>query len=513
MTDKHDEKAADDDSQAAFQEIELKLTGTARSLSSLFEALGGGAVRSALVRSTYYDTADRRLWARGFTFRLRDRLRERGDAYELTLKHQDGGALARGEWSTMMPEPVVDLALLPREAPRSRIGTILPEELLPLFTTEFDRKRKQLDLAGATVEVALDTGRIVNDEHEAPLVELELELLSGALAPMLRHFKATLRGRRFVIGTRTKSDRGMELADGTPPPVIKAEKPSLVTADSIDTALAKMISANAAQIIGNIAAAVDGRNPEGVHQFRVGLRRLRSAFALFNGHLTRRAEILDEAAKRAFKALSEARDLDVFLLETMPPVTEGHPDSAALPRLSVCAEQGRQAAYQTVRDLTAERWFNSFLFDLLLAGEVGGLIRRDRNEPLQPLAAAVLKKRHKKVMKLGRDFAGLAPPERHEVRLALKKLRYACDDLRGLFPKKLTKPYIKSLSTLQDDLGQLNDATVAGAIADRLGADDPVATIGAALVKGWYGHRLKHVEPHMRQAWRRFAHAKPFWRS
>jgi CHAD domain-containing protein len=35
------------------------------------------------------------------------------------------------------------------------------------------------------------------------------------------------------------------------------------------------------QWLANQAAALDGRDPEGVHQMRVGLRRLRSALSIF----------------------------------------------------------------------------------------------------------------------------------------------------------------------------------------------------------------------------------------
>ncbi len=495
--------------ESRFREIELKLAGTPRSLAAIFDKLGDGAAKIADVDSTYFDTADRRLWQRGYTLRLR----RRGDVIELTLKRQDGGPLARGEWTATLSEPLVDLAELPPEAPRSQIGTILPEELRPVFATTFERTRKRLDLPGASVEAALDLGTIAAGKREAPIAELELELLDGGLAAMLRHLKTTLRNRNFVIGTRTKSDRGMDLADDVPPRTTKAIKPRLTPADTIDTALARMVAASTNQVLGNIAAAADGRNPEGVHQLRVALRRLRSGFTLFKGHVTRQVEALDQAARNGFKALGPARDYDVFLLETLPPVLESNPENPELSALAVAAQERRDAAHQAVRDLVEARWFNRFLLDLLLAGEAGGLVRRDRDKPLDALAATVLQKRHKKVLKLGRGFADLAYAERHEVRIALKKLRYACDDFRDLFPGKLTKAYLKRLSALQDDLGRLNDATVAGGIADGLAADAPDGETAAAMIKGWYGHRLRHVEPHMREDWLRFTEARPFWKS
>ena len=52
------------------------------------------------------------------------------------------------------------------------------------------------------------------------------------------------------------------------------------------------------------------------------------------------------------------------------------------------------------------------------------------------LAARLLAKRHKAVLKLGRDFEQLSPQERHRLRIALKKLRYTAEFFRSLYQKK-----------------------------------------------------------------------------
>ena len=54
---------------------------------------------------------------------------------------------------------------------------------------------------------------------------------------------------------------------------------------SCDDGIAAVIGACRDHWQANIAAAVDGRDPEGVHQVRVGLRRLRSALSLFKSHI------------------------------------------------------------------------------------------------------------------------------------------------------------------------------------------------------------------------------------
>ena len=74
-------------------------------------------------------------------------------------------------------------------------------------------------------------------------------------------------------------------------------------------------------------------------------------------------------------------------------------------------------------------------------------------------------KRHRKALKRGRDFARLTPVERHRLRIALKKLRYATEFFHSPYPKKRTHAYLAALKELQDTLGHLNDVAVAETLA------------------------------------------------
>ena len=493
----------------AFKEIEVKLTGEAAELSTIFKQLKGDSPSTSRVVSTYYDTPDGHLWQRGFSLRLR----EKGDGHELTLKRQDGKAWERGEWTSAVRQPVADIGLLPEAAPRRDIGAVLPEELNPLFASDIKRAKKNLALDGAMVEVALDLGRIVNGAREAPVAELEFELLNGSVAVMLEHVRSLMGPHQLAFDARSKAARGIDFVTGAPPDWVKAVKPTLGTSDTIDRAVTKIVGVTAMQITGNLAAAADGRDPEGVHQLRVALRRLRSAFTLFKRDLAHRADGLGSEARRALGRLGPARDLDVFLLETMPPVLASAPDNAALLKLVGTAEARREDAYADVRQLVREPEFNRFLLDLMIVAEYGGLVVTNYDMPLRPAAVALLQKRHKNVLKVGGDFANLPYPDRHRVRIALKKLRYACDYFQDLFDRDAARPYLKRMASLQDDLGRLNDATVAEQIVDSLAGDDKEARVGGALVTGWYRHRLMTVEPHMLKAWTQFAEARPFWRA
>lgn len=494
----------------ASTEIEIKLSGRPDVLEAAFADLGGGAGKTGRVVSRYHDTHDGRLWRKGFTLRLR----QKPDGHELTLKQEGNGALARGEWTTLLAEPRVDLALLPGDAPRAEIGLILPEELSECFRTDVSRTKKTITAGAAEIEVSLDIGKVVAaGGRVAELTELELELLGGPAAAIPAAARKLLTRRSLSVGTRSKAARGVALSRGSAPEYAKACRVALDAGDTLETAVRRIVAATAAQIAGNLACAADGREPEGVHQLRVALRRLRSALSLFRQHLDPAAAgRINSEARAALRDLGTARDLDVLLTETLPVVHAGSNAGSTLDALTDRAEAARAQAYLAVRRRLAARPFNRMLLDLLIAGESGGLVRLDGDAALKPVATRLLAHRHRKVLKLGRNFAALPTEARHEVRIALKKLRYACDFFQTLFPGKVTQAWLARMEALQDDLGGLNDAAVAGQLVDQLAARDPEAKIGAALVKGWFGHRLGATEPHMVSAWRRFERAHPFWR-
>ena len=493
-------------------EVEVKLAGSAAELSAAFDDLGGPRPTRERLLTVYYDTPEGHLRRRGFAIRIRS-----GSGFrELTLKRDEGDGLTRGEWTSRLPlatrEDETPRALrLPPDAPVNDLGIADAGALRPTFLTDIERTKKEVRTGDARVEVSLDTGRISAGEREARIAELELELLSGRVGDMLAGARALLEKRRLRIGTRSKAAQGTDLLLGTSPPAVRATRVKLSPADSIDGALAKVVRAASIHVTGNLAPVLETGDPEGIHQLRVSLRRLRSALRFLKPHLGSRAAALNREARRALKRLGPARDLDVFVLETLPPVIEANPRVSALLRLREAAEGRREAALASARKLIRGRRFNRFVLDLLRVAHGGGLVVWDADGPLPKTAKRRLNGRYRSLMKAGSGFDRLTEPERHRVRIALKKLRYACDYSRTLFPGPAVDPYLRRLSALQDDLGRLNDASVARLISQELAAADPLAAAGASRVGDWYGRWAREAEPGLIESWRAFAATEPFW--
>ena len=87
-------------------------------------------------------------------------------------------------------------------------------------------------------------------------------------------------------------------------------------------ALRVIIGETLGHLLTNQPAALAG-DPEGVHQVRIAIRRIRSALRLFSPHLEAHARRLFEGElRRAGRTIGEARDWDVFCDEILPQVAE-----------------------------------------------------------------------------------------------------------------------------------------------------------------------------------------------
>ena len=96
--------------------------------------------------------------------------------------------------------------------------------------------------------------------------------------------------------------------------------------------------------VGNERALLAG-DPEGVHQMRVGLRRLRAAMSLFSRILRdpETAALKDEL-KWLTGELAPARELEVLMTRVVAPVKRRHARLGGLSSLSRDVAQQRDAA-------------------------------------------------------------------------------------------------------------------------------------------------------------------------
>ena len=268
---------------------------------------------------------------------------------------------------------------------------------------------------------------------------------------------------------------------------------------------------------------LDRSDPEGVHQFRVALRRMRSALVVFKTVLLREHTLwLEREASRLIDVLGPARDWDVFITETLATVRAARPDDETLERLAEAAETERARAYEQAEALRAPQ-YTEFLLSFGRWIETAGW-REEANravldQPLANLGGCLLDKRHERVLKRGREFEQLSDADLHRLRISLKKLRYAGEFFAAQFPDGKPRTYIRALRRLQDDLGQLNDAAVAESCLKTLldtqrGSSHLAALgLGAGQVIGWHARAREETRSRLTEDWHEFSATEPYWRA
>lgn len=142
-------------------------------------------------------------------------------------------------------------------------------------------------------------------------------------------------------------------------------------------------------------------------------------------------------------------------------------------------------------------------------------LEKVRAKPAVDFAAEALDKRRQAIRRDGRDLAALSPEDRHHLRIRGKKLRYAVEDLGGLFPdhpKRLAR-FAEVTKDLQDALGLLNDQAGREALARdvALACEDPEAAFAAGRLTAGGAEREAELLADAQGAYVSFAEAKRFW--
>ncbi|TYL84875.1 CYTH and CHAD domain-containing protein [Bradyrhizobium cytisi] len=502
-------------------EIELKLIVAPDRLAGFNDApiiatnMRNKGTRKHL-KAVYYDTPKRALRRDGFSFRVR----QSGARFTQTVKAEFGNdPLRRGEWEAAVPSMAPDIALvMPLVSDKLR-ADLERHPVEAVFSSDVHRHQRLVDLPSGTIEVAFDQGYLTSGDRSLPVSEIELELKSGSPSAIWELALRLAEHGSVKPSIRTKSARGFDLAADTPPRAPKPPKLRLDPSTSLDEAFSEILRSCLLHLLQSLPAAEDGRDPEGMHQLRVALRRLRSALDLMRSVVSlNKLDLLRAEAKWLAGSLSGARDWDVFRQDTLRTVADGCPSVAGFDMLGELADERRAACYDKARLALADRRCQYFVIRLGAWIEARGWRIEVAPEGLAQLAEPainfarnILSAQHAKVLKRGRRFKSLPMEERHRVRLAAKKLRYIADFLLPLCgQRKSARRFARRLADLQQELGVYNDmATTTSLLADV----DATSTGGmaAAAIAGWQAHAMVGIEARLLKAWSEFTGAKVPW--
>ncbi|HYN53876.1 MAG TPA: CHAD domain-containing protein, partial [Methylotenera sp.] len=214
--------------------------------------------------------------------------------------------------------------------------------------------------------------------------------------------------------------------------------------------------------------------------------------------------------------LGEARDLDVFITQTIPPIIVQFENHTGLLNLHQKAELAKAETYKSVREALSSQRYQCFLLMLgaWLENESWcGSIHDSNKVKVLDIANAMLKKRHRQLRQSGKGITKMHAEERHVIRIAAKKLRYAAEFFASLYSSKKSTAYVRSLSQLQDCLGVLNDITTTEKLVQKLIGSRPNRMINEAtyICAGWNAYHATSSLEHLEGIWRTFTSQKKFW--
>ncbi len=503
--------------------MKLRLpAGAARRLAAHPLLRDGARAVGRSLHSVYYDTPRFDLRRRGVALRLR----RDGRRWVQTVK--GGGSVAGGlhqrvEIESDVARQAIDWASLGRGPYAGLFASRrLRRQLRPVFATRFVRVERRVQLRpGLVIDAALDRGEITGGGRREPICELELELCAGPAAALYELALRFARSAPLTLENRSKADRGYALCTGEAAQPVKARPAALDAGMTVGAAFGAIVRATLDHLQANETGMLAGKDPEYLHQMRVALRRMRSAFRVFGPAYPEEATAPIVADIRWLAgALGPARDWDVYAGETLPQFAGRIRERTARAAVERAAERRRRGANRAACRAVESVRYRRFILSLGAWLAADGWARgaddaapRGRAKSVGRFASATLERRHSRARKRGRKLAAQGPAERHRLRIAIKKLRYAGDFFSGLYAKEPARRMLRRLSSLQDILGAMNDAAQAERMTAECGArlrGGAGAAAGRALA-AWNRSRVPALQRKLKRAWLAFRAQKRFW--
>lgn len=278
------------------------------------------------------------------------------------------------------------------------------------------------------------------------------------------------------------------------------EEPGILPDDPMSEAGRKLFRFHLHKMLLHEAGTVKGEDIEELHDMRVAIRRLRSAWRLVVEFFSPKVSgALIKGLQRTGRILGAVRDLDVLLekasqyQQTLP--TE---EQDGLEPLVASWRAQREAARSEMIAYLNGRDYRQFVqrFTAFVTSEGAGAKTVDAYHPcphrVRHVVPAVIYS-HLAAVRAYEDGLVNPPLEYlHALRIECKRLRYALEFFREVLGPE-ARMVIKEVTALQDHLGELHDADVADhLLRDFLdgGAGSPQHIVGDKKPAAWTRQRV-----------------------
>jgi CHAD domain-containing protein len=422
-------------------------------------------------RAVYYDTFDWRLFNNTLTL-------------VCTAHHASLRSLSHENivCQTEIASPPVFLTDIPPGAFHTRLAAVLEvRALLELFTlvSHSETLRVMNDDQKTVVRIVIAQHRLEGGQRATPAWNrVRLTPVKG-YAKEVQKVRKWLVQNGFTPSPDTSYQRALAAVGKEPNDYVSKPRFQFDPMMRADAATKHILRFLLTVMRRNEAGIIADVDTEFLHDFRVAIRRTRSALGQIKGAFP---TPLTERFRKDFAFLGSVtnrmRDLDVYLLrqDDYKAKLSEHHRHAIDPLFAMLQHERAKAHRALVRHLHSKRYHDiAQRWDAFLATPCHGVAGSAANasRPILTVARKRIKKKCRAVVTLGmalldsNDAQGL-----HALRIECKKLRYLLEFFDSLFPAKQIMPLVRQLRKLQDNLGDFHDLCVQQAdlhaFADRL---------------------------------------------
>jgi triphosphatase len=419
---------------------------------------------------TYFDTEDWSVLAAGWACRVR-RHRDREKVTLKSLDDADAAVMVRAEISQPIEGQREHAPLsIPDGPARQRLdGMVGDKPLVELFRVSTRRSVYELErTAGNPLRLELDVDECRIEAETTTekatgvleFMELELESRTGSAADLesvaaLLHDEAGITRARF-----SKFERGLQAAGLEIDELLALPGTAAITEDDpVLTLLYHYLGEQFGVIRRQHPRALEGVDPEGVHQMRVAMRRTRAVMKAFR-------EVLGDDVVMRFNAelrwlarnLGRARDADVTARDARE-----HGDADASHYEQFLAEETVSAYEHLVEILQSDRCaaLEAGLERFIAPGPTNGMQEKFGSLSVAECARQFVRSALLQLLAHGDSIDAESPAKKlHKLRIEAKRFRYLLDFFSTVQPDTWVQT-TEAVKKLQDVLGEHQDSVTA----------------------------------------------------
>ncbi len=413
-----------------------------------------------LVRESYFDTYDWRLFGKGWMLKRKKR--------QLTLYQASGDKV-------LVEEGTMRKKFFSWDIKESALQTVLfsladIRAVTELFEYKCSRRSFAiLNKDGKTVtRISVDDGYVVREieEKEFPII-VTVSCLRGYERPYQRVDKLFLDAEKSSEITREQLFvRMLDTARLTPGDYSSKYNLVLDKKEDVQGAVSEICRYLMACMEKNYAGVLADIDSEFLHDFRVAMRRARSLLSQLKKSIpVKENNWIQEELRWLGSITGPVRDIDVYLLEqerylSMVPEELGQGITFFFEDLA----KTRKLAFKEMVDGLKSRRYEDFMvyWKLFIEEKEKGTCWAAAGEvPCKKKVTKIVRKRFQKIIDDGSAITDSSPDEMlHRLRIQGKKLRYLLEFFSAFYNADEIDFFLKQLKKLQNNLGAFNDISV-----------------------------------------------------